>query len=120
MSDPEYEARKRLQCGFTKRRYPLQTPERNGGFMASIIGPNGRPAVSREQQAMMAIEQMRTNLYLSLIPVVASKRIAAEPGAFGYDGQVDAIAQEADEITIAALKRMGIEFKSPAGGTVEQ
>lgn len=83
-----------------------------------IVGPNGQPQLTQEQAMQIKINDMRLGLYLSLIPVVAASRLQQSLKGDDWDGDRtdchDKIAEEADVITVAALKRMGINFK-PVG-----
>jgi hypothetical protein len=54
---------------------------------------------------------MFTNVYLGLVPVVASRRLEA---SYAAAADPDAIAEEAESIALAAMRRLGIQINKQA------
>jgi hypothetical protein len=81
-----------------------------------MIGPRGEPLVTHEQMLERQAIAIRTNLFMSLIPVVASRRLEpADPILGNHSDQAtrdiaEKIAYEAEVITLAAMRKMGITF----------
>ena len=119
MGKKQFAAAKVAQGFLTRRQYPLQNSEqvtRGIAMGGSIFGANGRPVMSPDQEQAMAVLTLRTNLYMSLVPVVAAKRLVQGERWKGEGSDEttaeDEIANEADQITLAALRRMGIVFQA--------
>ena len=75
------------------------------------IPPVNVPIIGQQDAAQQAaIMQFYHGMYGSLLPVVASARLQGGiPGA----ADADSIALEADRITIAGMKRLGVVINKP-------
>ena len=82
-------------------------------------GHNGIPLVGQKaQQQQVAVHQMVTSTYLSLIPVIAGPVLANTEMYADREAIPDRIADEAWAVTRAALKKLGIEIPERPGEKV--
>lgn len=76
------------------------------------VGANGQRIPTPAEIAAaqnQAVAQLRTNLYLGLIPVVAAKLLERDESWMERDIGED-VAVKANQITLAAMRKMGINI----------